>query len=162
MSGGGFLGTTDNFRRNPPLGCPGIAGRGLRRSLSSGRPLRAGPVGALAHLALAFEFPTGPFFGAGTKPGLRRLSRLRLLTGWDRQMLRDGQADVYRVHAAQCVLLAQKTDDSESKLALLDMARSWQALANQNDKNSQTSLVYETPEPRRQVAQQQQPQPKKG
>jgi hypothetical protein len=100
---------------------------------------------------------------AGTKPGLRRLTGLRLLTGWDRQMLRDGQADVYRVHAAQCVLLAQKTDDPESKLALLDMARSWQALANQNDKNSRTSLVYETPEPRRQVAQQQQqPQPKKG
>jgi hypothetical protein len=78
-------------------------------------------------------------------------------------MLRDGQADVYRVHAAQCVLLAQKTDDPESKLALLDIARSWQALANQNDKNSRTALVYETPEPRRQVAQQQQqPQPKKG
>jgi hypothetical protein len=113
--------------------------------------------------ALAFEFSTGAFFGAGTKSGLRRLNRLRLLTGWDRQMLRDGQADVYRVHAAQCVLLAQKADDPESKLALLDMARSWQALANQNDKNSQTSLVYETPEPRRQVAQQQQqPQPKKG
>ncbi|HWY74036.1 MAG TPA: hypothetical protein VN281_00380 [Verrucomicrobiae bacterium] len=91
------------------------------------------------------------------------MSTLRLLTGRDRQMLRDGQADVYRVHAAQCVLLARKTDDPESKLALLDMARSWQALANQNDKNSQTSLVYETPEPHRQVAQQQQqPQPKKG
>jgi hypothetical protein len=90
----------------------------------------------LCRPTLAFEFSTGPFYGAGTKPGLRRLSRLRLLTGWDRQMLRDGQADVYRVHAAQCVLLAQKADDPESKLALLDMARSWQALANQNDKNS--------------------------
>jgi len=116
---------------------------------------------AFAHRTLAFEFSTGPFYGAGTKPGLRRLSRLRLFTGWDRRMLRDGHADVYRVHAAQCVLLAQKTDDPESKLALLDMARSWQALANQNDKNSRTSLVYETPEPRQQVSQQQ-PQPKKG
>jgi hypothetical protein len=77
-------------------------------------------------------------------------------------MLRVGKATVYRVHAAQYVLLAQKTDDPESKLALLDMARSWQALANQNDKNSRTSLVYETPEPRQQVAQQQQqPQPRK-
>ena len=33
---------------------------------------------------------------------------------------------------------------------------------NQNDKNSQTTLIYETPEPRQHVAQQQhQPQPKK-
>jgi hypothetical protein len=77
-------------------------------------------------------------------------------------MSRDGQAEVYRVHAAQCIQLAQKTDDSEAKLGLLDMARAWLDLANQNDKNSQTTLVYETPEPRQQVAQQQQqPQPKK-
>jgi hypothetical protein len=69
----------------------------------------------------------------------------------DRLMSRDGQADVYRVHAAQCIQLAQKTDDPDAKLALLDMARSWLALANQNDKNSQTTLVYETPEPRKQV-----------
>jgi hypothetical protein len=38
-------------------------------------------------------------------------------------------------------------------------------LADQNDKNSQVTLVYETPEPRRRVVQQQQqqqpkPQPK--
>jgi hypothetical protein len=77
-------------------------------------------------------------------------------------MSRDGKAGVYRVHVAHCIQLAQKTDDPDAKLALLDMAWSWQALANQNDKNSQTSLVYETPEPRQQVAQQQQPQPKKG
>jgi hypothetical protein len=77
-------------------------------------------------------------------------------------MSRDGKADVYRVHAAKCIQLAQKTDDYEAKLALLDMARSWLALANQNDKNSQTTLVYETPEPRQQVTQRQQPQPKKG
>jgi hypothetical protein len=66
-------------------------------------------------------------------------------------MSRDGKADVYRVHAAQCIQLAQKTDDPDAKLALLDMARSWLALVNQNDKNSQTTLVYETPEPRKQV-----------
>jgi hypothetical protein len=60
------------------------------------------------------------------------------------------------VHAAQCIQLAQKTDDSEAKLALLDMARAWRVLANQNDKNSQTALVYKTPEPRQQIAQQQQ------
>ena len=78
-------------------------------------------------------------------------------------MSRDGKADVYRVHAARCIQLAQKTDDSEAKLALLDMARAWRVLANQNDKNSQSTLVYETPEPRQHVAQQRrQPQPKKG
>jgi hypothetical protein len=66
-------------------------------------------------------------------------------------MSRDGKADVYRVHAAQCIQLAQKTDDPDAKLALLDMARSWLALANQNDKNSQTTLVHETPEPRKQA-----------
>ena len=67
---------------------------------------------------------------------------------------------MYRVQAAKCIQLAQKASDGESKLALLDMARAWIALADQNDKNSQTSLVYETPEPRQHVAQQQQqPQP---
>jgi hypothetical protein len=77
-------------------------------------------------------------------------------------MSRDGQREVYREHAAQCIHLAQKTEDSEVKLGLVAMAHSWLALADQNDKNSQTMLVYETPEPRQQVAQQQQqPQPKK-
>jgi hypothetical protein len=80
-------------------------------------------------------------------------------------MSRDGHAAVYRVHAAQCILLAQRTEHSDSKIALLDMANAWLALADQNDKNSQVTLVYETPEPRRRVVQQQQqqqpkPQPK--
>jgi hypothetical protein len=74
-------------------------------------------------------------------------------------MSRDGKADVYRVHAAQCIQLSQMTDDPESKAALLDMAQSWHALARQHDKNSRTTIVYETPG-LRQVAQQQQ-QPKK-
>jgi hypothetical protein len=68
----------------------------------------------------------------------------------------------YRAQAATCVQLAQKTDDPEIKLGLLDMARAWLALATQSAKNRQTTLVYETPEPPQQVAQQQQqPQPKK-
>ena len=43
------------------------------------------------------------------------------------------------------------------------MARAWLALVTQSKKNSQAAtLVYETPEPRQQVAQQQQqPQPEK-
>ena len=69
----------------------------------------------------------------------------------------------YRAHAAQCVRLAQLTNDPQSKRSLLNMARAWLALATQGDKNSEApTLVYETPEPRQQVAQQQQqPQPKK-
>jgi len=68
----------------------------------------------------------------------------------------------YRAHAAECVRLAQQTSDPQSKSSLLDMARAWLVLVTQNEKNSQTTLVYETPEPPHQVTQQQQqPQPKK-
>ena len=68
----------------------------------------------------------------------------------------------YRAHAAECVRLAQKTNDPQSKSSLLDMARAWIALVTQGEKNSEApTLVYQTPEPRQQVAQQQlQPQPK--
>jgi hypothetical protein len=69
----------------------------------------------------------------------------------------------YRAHAAECVQLAQRINDPQSKSSLLDMARAWLALVTQSKKNSQAAtLVYETPEPRQQVAQQQQqPQPEK-
>jgi hypothetical protein len=74
----------------------------------------------------------------------------------------------YRAHAAECVRLAQQTSEPQSKSSLLDMARAWLVLVTQNEKNSQTTLVYETPEPPQQVTQQQQqpqqpqqPQPKK-
>ena len=67
----------------------------------------------------------------------------------------------YRAHAAKCVRLAQRTNNAESKSSLLDMARAWLALVTQGEKNSEAAtLVYETPEPRRHVAQQQQ-QPQK-
>jgi hypothetical protein len=63
----------------------------------------------------------------------------------------------YRAHAAECVRLAQTTSDPQSKSSLLDMARAWLALVTQSEKNSDaTTLVYETPEPRQHVAQQQQ------
>jgi hypothetical protein len=67
----------------------------------------------------------------------------------------------YRAHAAECVQLAQQISDPKSKSSLLDMARAWLALVTQSEKNSEaTTLVYETPEPRQHVAQQQQqPQP---
>jgi hypothetical protein len=68
----------------------------------------------------------------------------------------------YRAHAAKCVYLAQRTDDPDSKRELLEMARAWLVLAEQADKSGEGTPVYETPEPRHDVAQQQQqPQPKK-
>lgn len=69
----------------------------------------------------------------------------------------------YRAHATECVRLAQQTNDPQSKKSLLDMARAWLALVTQSEKNNETpTLVYETPEPRHQVVQQQQqPQPRK-
>ena len=69
----------------------------------------------------------------------------------------------YRAHAAECVRLAQQTSDPQSKSSLLDMARAWLSLVTQGEKNKDApTLVYQTPEPPQQVAQQQQPQPKKG
>ena len=59
-------------------------------------------------------------------------------------MSRDGKVDVYRVHAAQYVQLAQMTDDPENKAMLLNMAQSWHALARQHDRSCQTRLVYQT------------------
>ena len=72
----------------------------------------------------------------------------------------DGQVEGYRIHAGVCLWLAQRTSDRETKLVLLDMARAWQALAEQGEKNRQTTLVYETPEPRLKVAQEE-PQPQR-
>ncbi len=71
------------------------------------------------------------------------------------------QAALYQLHAAKCIELAQASADSKSRLALFDMARSWRILADQAEKNSETVVpVYETPESRQHVAQQQQqPQP---
>jgi hypothetical protein len=56
----------------------------------------------------------------------------------------DGREEAYKVHAAACLEIAPNTDDREGKIALLDIARAWLALADQHDKNSQTTLVFET------------------
>ncbi len=69
----------------------------------------------------------------------------------------DGQVEVYRTHDGVCLWLAQKTADRESRVILLDMARAWLALAEQGEKNRQTTLVYETPEPRRHGERHQEP-----
>jgi hypothetical protein len=58
-----------------------------------------------------------------------------------------GQIEFYRANAAQCIAVAQRTSDTSSKLALLEMARAWLLLAEQGEKNGETTLVYETPPP---------------
>jgi hypothetical protein len=63
--------------------------------------------------------------------------------------LRMSDTGEYRAHAAECVRLAQQTNDPQSKGSLLDMARAWLALVNQGQKNNDApTLVYQTPEPR--------------
>ena len=58
----------------------------------------------------------------------------------------------YRAHAAECVRLAQLTNDPQSKSSLLDMARAWLALVTQGEKNNDApTLVYQTPEPRQRI-----------
>ena len=52
----------------------------------------------------------------------------------------------YQLHAANCVEIAQRITDPESRLSLLAMAQSWLKLAEQAVKNSETTLVYETPD----------------
>lgn len=54
-------------------------------------------------------------------------------------------AACYRLYAANCVEIAQRITETSSKLALLDMAQSWELLAAQAEKNSATAIVYETP-----------------
>jgi hypothetical protein len=54
----------------------------------------------------------------------------------------------YQLHAANCVEIAQRITDPESRLSLLAMAQSWLKLAEQAVKNSETVLVYETPLPK--------------
>jgi hypothetical protein len=47
----------------------------------------------------------------------------------------DGRAEMYKVHAAACLEIARTANNREGKIALLDMARAWLALAEQHDKN---------------------------
>jgi hypothetical protein len=56
--------------------------------------------------------------------------------------------DRYRQHAADCIAIAQQLSNNNSRLALLAMAQSWLALAEQAAKNAETLLRYETPVPK--------------
>jgi hypothetical protein len=55
---------------------------------------------------------------------------------------------VYHLHAANCTDIARRTSDPKNRLVLLQMAAAWLKLAEQAEKNTQVSLVYEAPEPR--------------
>jgi hypothetical protein len=63
-------------------------------------------------------------------------------------MAGDGRLERYRLNAGRCLELAQTFTDPESKRSLLGMANAWLTLAEQHLKNSETTLVYETPPPR--------------
>lgn len=51
----------------------------------------------------------------------------------------------YRDYAARCLILAQRQEDAAERLALIDMAQAWIALAEQAQKNETLFVVYETP-----------------
>jgi len=57
----------------------------------------------------------------------------------------------YQLHAADCIEIAQRMTDPKSRLSLLAMAQSWLKLAEQAVRNSETTLVYETPPPKEPV-----------
>ena len=63
-------------------------------------------------------------------------------------MPRDAQEETYKAHAAECLEIARQTDDREGKIALLDIARAWLALADQHRKNSQASQGWKSAERR--------------
>lgn len=67
-----------------------------------------------------------------------------------------GTVSYYRLYAARCIEISKHIIDPDSRAGLLTMAQAWITLADQADKNSETTLVYETPEPRPDTAQQQQ------
>jgi hypothetical protein len=51
---------------------------------------------------------------------------------------------LYRLYAAHCVGIARDIADSARKLALLDMAQAWVALAEQAENKREHGIAYET------------------
>jgi adenosyl cobinamide kinase/adenosyl cobinamide phosphate guanylyltransferase len=54
-------------------------------------------------------------------------------------------AALYREYAAKCLIVAQRLENSAERVALVDMAQAWVALADQAEKNQALPIVYETP-----------------
>ena len=63
-------------------------------------------------------------------------------------MTRNERLKRYRLNAEKCLTLAETFNDHQSKRTLIEMANTWLKLAEQHLKNSETTLVYETPTPR--------------
>jgi hypothetical protein len=63
-------------------------------------------------------------------------------------MTRNERLKRYRLNAEKCLTLAETFNDHQSKRTLIGMANTWLKLAEQHLKNSETTLVYETPTPR--------------
>jgi len=55
------------------------------------------------------------------------------------------RSDEYRYNAANCLAVAEQTNDPTARALLTAMARSWHLLADQAEKNSKSDLVYEPP-----------------
>ena len=53
----------------------------------------------------------------------------------------------YKLHAANCIEIAQRVTDPNSRLSLLAMAQSWLKLAEQAVKNSETVWCTKRPRP---------------
>ena len=60
-------------------------------------------------------------------------------------MTRDERLERYRLNVEKCLTLAQTFNDHQSKRTLIEMANTWLKLAERHLKNSETTLVYETP-----------------
>jgi hypothetical protein len=58
------------------------------------------------------------------------------------------KSEDYRHNAASCLRMAKQATDLAAKTALLHMARAWNDLAGQRQRNLKTDIVYETPAPR--------------
>jgi hypothetical protein len=52
----------------------------------------------------------------------------------------------YHGYAAQCWLFAQQQDNAGDKLALIDMAQAWVALADYVEKNESLFALYDAPD----------------
>ena len=55
-------------------------------------------------------------------------------------------SEQYRRYAAECLVLANKTDDPIAKLTFVGLAHAWVGLAELAEKSVHTDLVYETPQ----------------
>jgi hypothetical protein len=71
------------------------------------------------------------------------------------------RADGYRRLARECLALARTTSTEEARLTLVEMARVWSRLADEQDEKLPPTLMVDGYQPVVQQQQQQQVQPKK-